>query len=92
MPACASFGKETPADQCAMTGDGPICKACHDERLVRAQDMRAHAATRLGRNDPENAFGDATFDPKKRKLAVVLFVVTLGLLFVLYALKLANLL
>ncbi len=92
MPSCADCGKDTPADQAAMTADGPICKACHDERLVQARDVRVRAAKALGRHDPENAFGDATFNPRKRKAAVALFVVSLGLLLVLYAMKLANVL
>ncbi len=54
--------------------------------------MRVRAAKALGRHDPENAFGDATFNPRKRKAAVALFVVSLGLLLVLYAMKLANVL
>jgi hypothetical protein len=90
MPACASCKKETPADQMMITGDGAICSECHDQRLLQRNEMRANVSIALNRREPENAFGDATFDAKKRQRAVWLFVATILLVIVLYGLKLAR--
>lgn len=73
-----------------ITAQGAICAACHQKQEALILDRRADIALRLGRGEPENAFGDATFDGRKRKRAVLLFVVTMGLLAVIYALKLAR--
>lgn len=92
MEKCVQCANEVPAAEALVTADGPLCQACYDQQSIAVQDRRAVIAKKLAGRDAENMFGDATFDPNRRKWAVRLFVLTLLLLLVLYALKLASVL
>ena len=92
MEKCVDCNQEVESAKALVTADGPLCQACYDQRAIAVQDQRAVIAKKLAGRDAENMFGDATFDPRRRKLAVGLFVATLALLLLLYALKLGRVL
>ncbi len=75
-----------------ITGDGVVCGDCYAKGELARNELRATIAQRLQRGEPENAFGDATFDGKKRKRAVALFVAAMVLLMVLWGMRLARVL
>jgi hypothetical protein len=71
-----------------MTGEGLACQSCHDRAALTLGEHRAELALKQAK--AENPFGDGTFDPARRRRAMIWAFVIAGLLALTWLLKLVR--